>query len=168
LVDSGNFSSSTASITFKEDDDSEPETAYFGSWHTHNPSEHLVDGKHLQGEMHFVHYTADGTPRSVIAHRIEPSDDVKDSFFSQLPELFTTEQKSMDQDINLDLSSVSEIAGLWTYQGSLTTPPCSQGIRWFVVEEPLKVSNKDLQRWLRASKYSARPEQFLWEQHLNE
>lgn len=52
----------------------------------------------------------------------------------------------------------------WTYKGSLTSPPCTEGIRWFVARNVLFVSVEQMQAILAVSTYSARVEQEVWRQ----
>jgi carbonic anhydrase len=47
--------------------------------------------------------------------------------------------------------------GYWTYTGSLTTPPCTEGVRWFVFEEELSLSRDQLRTFGAIYKMNARP-----------
>ena len=40
--------------------------------------------------------------------------------------------------------------GYWTYMGSLTTPPCTEGVRWFVFEQPISISRTQLRAFADA------------------
>jgi carbonic anhydrase len=44
---------------------------------------------------------------------------------------------------------VVDDSGWYTYNGSLTTPPCTEGIRWFVQASPIKIVQKQMQRFLK-------------------
>lgn len=57
---------------------------------------------------------------------------------------------------------VEEQGRYWTYSGSLTTPPCSEGVRWFVVEEKFVLGDAQLQELLDVSRFSARRVQRVW------
>jgi carbonic anhydrase len=50
---------------------------------------------------------------------------------------------------------------LYSYSGSLTTPPCSQGVNWFVYHEPITASAAQIQRFARIFPLNARPVQRL-------
>lgn len=69
-----------------------------------------------------------------------------------------------DFDISGLLKEVGDFKDYWTYRGSLTTPPCSGGVRWWVSGEVLLGSDFQVayMRWV--SKFSARPVQPIWRQ----
>lgn len=68
----------------------------------------------------------------------------------------------------LALRDVGGFQKFYSYKGSLTTPPCTEGLRWFVSHEPLYVDDDTLQSIEAVSKYSARPTQQRWRHALNE
>lgn len=148
------------------------ETVYFKSWHTHAPSEHTIDGWSPKAEMHFVHYTADGTPRAVVGFLIDRTPQSQGSeFFSQLPPSpdFRSNSTVADIEINLNIA-INEVLGytdFFTYQGSLTTPPCKEGLRWFLAKEVIYMSDLQMQELLSVSTFSARPTQPVWLHNVN-
>jgi carbonic anhydrase len=46
--------------------------------------------------------------------------------------------------------------GYWTYEGSLTAPPCTEGVRWFVLEEPVELSRDQLRSFGALYKVNSR------------
>ena len=124
--------------------------------------------------MHFVHVDADGNPRSVLGFLIKPSPDnsTQSSFFNQIPQPFpdigSEEHVDMTLDTNLALEDAGGFDKLWSYKGSLTTPPCTEGLRWFVSQEYLYIDDETLQAILGVSRFSARPPQQRWRHELNE
>ena len=159
--------------SFRFAEDGEEEEAYLVGWHLHAPSEHVIDGKSTRAEMHFVHNDADGNTRSVLAFLIAPSgpNDTQSAFFDRIPQPFPQLDSDDEKEFNLDPSlAIEEVGGFteyWTYKGSLTTPPCTEGLRWFVAAEPLKVDNEMMEQILAVSMFSARPVQSLWMHDLN-
>lgn len=65
------------------------------------------------------------------------------------------------------LSEVANFSEFWTYEGSLTSPPCTEGIRWFVARNVLFVGVDQMREVLRVSTYSARVEQEVWQHGIN-
>ncbi|KAH7323927.1 alpha carbonic anhydrase [Rhexocercosporidium sp. MPI-PUGE-AT-0058] len=148
------------------------ETVYLLSWHTHAPSEHLIGGSRTRAELHLVHGDASGTPRGVIGLRINPcankSSNFLAQFISQIPGHASSTRTPIDSlDMSLALSEVGNLKFFWTYKGSLTTPPCSEGLRWWVAGKVLEVSDAQMQALLSVSLYSARVEQMVWNHAIN-
>lgn len=50
----------------------------------------------------------------------------------------------------------------WTYIGSLTRPPCTEGVRWFVLQQELSISRAQLNAFARLYPMNARPVQGLY------
>jgi carbonic anhydrase len=149
------------------------ETLYLLGWHIHSPADHLVEGERSKSEMHFVHANAEGHEKAVLAFRIDPGNSDA-AFFSQLPTMMgfnetgTEYEHEATMDLSLALDSVLHFNEFWSYAGSLTSPPCREGIRWFVARQIMFVGVKQMQTILGASSYSARVEQQVWQHRINE
>lgn len=121
--------------------------------------------------MHFVHVDAAGHEKAVLAFRLDPGNRDND-FFSQLPSVIGFDETNVTVeatlDLNLALASVLWFNEFWTYQGSLTSPPCHEGIRWFVARQILFTGVQQMRDILGASTYSARAEQEVWLHRINE
>ncbi|KAK7532060.1 carbonic anhydrase [Phyllosticta citribraziliensis] len=145
--------------------------AYLTGWHIHNPSEHTIGGHRSKGEIHFVFADAKGKYKAVLGIRIDPSASASSPFFDQMPELIhfneTDVQLSTTLDLGLALDQVNDFNDFWTYKGSLTTPPCTEGVRWFVASPILLTSIDQMKQLIRACTYSARPEQEVWLHDIN-
>ncbi|KAK7422696.1 hypothetical protein QQX98_001484 [Neonectria punicea] len=147
------------------------ETLYLAGWHIHAPADHSVGGDRSKAELHLVHVDAEGHEKAVLAIRLDPGNS-ENAFFSQLPaaigfnETEKTEVTTLDH--NLALESVFYFNEFWTYKGSLTSPPCHEGIRWFVARQILFTGVQQMRDILGASTYSARAEQEVWLHSINE
>lgn len=146
------------------------ETVHIGGWHIHTPADHSVGGHKPKAEMHFVLYTADGHERAVLGFMIHPGS--HDSvFFNQLPPIIgsndTITQKQATLDLKQALAEVNNFDEVWTYKGSLTTPPCTEGIRWFVARSELFIGVDQMRAILGASAYSSRRGQDVWLHEIN-
>ncbi|KAL2062647.1 hypothetical protein VTL71DRAFT_5719 [Oculimacula yallundae] len=147
------------------------QTVYLLSFHTHAPSEHLIGGQRTRAELHLVHGDAAGTPKGVVGIRVNPS--AKSSKFieqviSKTPGHESLTRAPMDGiDMSLALAEAGGVKKFWTYKGSLTTPPCSEGLRWWVAGDVMQVSDVQMQALLDVSVYSARNEQMVWNHGIN-
>lgn len=146
------------------------ETLYLRGWHLHAPADHSVGGARSKAELHMVHVNEEGEEGAVLAIRLDPG--VSPSrFFNQLPPMIgfndTTQIMGVDINPRLALDAVNEFNEFWTYQGSLTSPPCKEGIRWFVARSILFTSVDQMKEILGASTYSARAEQEVWLHNIN-
>jgi len=146
------------------------ETVYLKGWHIHSPADHSVGGDRSKAEMHFVHVNAAGAYRAVVAFRLDPGS-TDSPFFTQLPKMigFNSTQQYEGTPVNhrLALREVNMLNEFWTYKGSLTSPPCKEGVQWFVARTILFVSDRQMQDILRVSTYSARAEQEVWAHEIN-
>lgn len=121
-------------------------------FHFHFPSEHTVNGNHFAGEMHIVHQkegssgTSDLLVIGILLEQGNPTDDVL-RFWKRaglnaratLPEESETPEVSK---INLNWLGPQLDGGFYRYDGSLTTPPCSETVKWFVMAEPALVQQQ--------------------------
>ncbi|KAL8989356.1 MAG: hypothetical protein Q9169_008376, partial [Polycauliona sp. 2 TL-2023] len=157
-------------------------TVYLSGWHLHAPAEHPVDGQRSRSEMHLVHVTSTGSPAAVLGIRLDPGTGGTPSpFFAQLPPMIPFARRSGDdgdvmepevvQDVSISmdliLEEVARVQEFWTYKGSLTTPPCTEGLRWFVAGVVALTSVQQMQEILGACTFSTRVEQKVWQHDVN-
>lgn len=113
-------------------------------YHFHSPSEHTVGGKHYPMEMHLVHRSAAGA-LAVIGVFIEEGahNAAFDPVWSNLPQSkgAETHLENVTVDINQLLPSST---ASYRYDGSLTTPPCSEGVKWIVMATPIALSAEQI------------------------
>lgn len=124
--------------------------------------------------MHLVHVDEEGKPASVVGLRIEPSADphYKSEFFEDVgSNLIGFNDTAVREGVKLSpIKAIEEVGSLkdyWTYRGSLTTPPCTEGIRWFVSAQQLYVSDEQMVTLLEAGRFSNRVEQKVWKHEVN-
>jgi carbonic anhydrase len=112
-------------------------------FHFHTPSEHTVDGNHAPIEMHLVHKTADGTHTAVVAAFIVPGKENKEleKIWSVLPE----EEGAQASVAGFNLKKILPgKKNSYRYMGSLTTPPCSEGVFWNLLATPITMSTEQI------------------------
>ncbi|WP_106478163.1 carbonic anhydrase [Phytohalomonas tamaricis] len=126
----------------------------------HNPAEHAVNGKRSPMEIQLVHSdTLDNT--LIISVFIEPGDEsnVIDRLWSNVPAV----DRSMPLNGELTPDELLPAThDAWQYNGSLTTPPCTEGVSWWVMKQPIHASQQQIdqfRQWLDVD--SVRPLQPL-------
>lgn len=127
-------------------------------FHFHSPSEHTVDGKHFPMEMHLVHQAEDGT-LAVAAVLIEEGEHNKafDPIWAMLPD---ANQPSRDSELLIETTPLLPTEhSYYTYDGSLTTPPCSEHVTWAVLTTPVSLSKKQIMRFRAVINGNNRPVQ---------
>eukprot|EP01127_Copromyxa_protea_P019767 TRINITY_DN648_c0_g3_i1.p1 TRINITY_DN648_c0_g3~~TRINITY_DN648_c0_g3_i1.p1 ORF type:complete len:304 (-),score=49.17 TRINITY_DN648_c0_g3_i1:57-968(-) len=112
-------------------------------FHFHSPSEHTVDGKSFPLEVHFVHINPETRELAVVGFFYEIGEESKtiDAVLEKLEGL--PEGDSSDVTLSPKLPSTS--GDYWFYSGSLTTPPCTEDVNWFVSKDILTLSQKQLE-----------------------
>jgi len=114
-------------------------------FHFHHPGEAPVKGKLTDMEAHLVHKSADGK-LAVIAVRLRQDLDAPNAVLAtlwpHLPKTAGATDKVAEMVNAAGLLPADR--GYWTYTGSLTAPPCTEGVRWFVMEEELPLSRDQL------------------------
>jgi carbonic anhydrase len=121
-------------------------------FHFHTPSEHTLDGKSFDGEVHFVHKNAKGQ-LAVVGVMLKKGKEnaALAPIWDVLPTEVTKDAKTIEGK-SVDVSSLlSTKAGYYGYSGSLTTPPCSEGVSWFVLATPVEVSEGQLKKFHEAT-----------------
>jgi len=112
-------------------------------FHFHSPSEHTVDGKSFAMEIHFVHADEQGA-LAVVGVLIEEGKDhpVLKKLWSFMPE---HPGETNEQPIGIeDTALLPPTRDYFAYGGSLTTPPCSEGVKWIVLKTPVEASAEQI------------------------
>jgi carbonic anhydrase len=112
-------------------------------FHYHAPSEHALNGKLFPAELHIVHKSADGTLAVVgILFEAGAQNDAFQPFVANLPA-----EKSDVKDAGVKINAAELLPAIQTtyrYSGSLTTPPCSEGVHWNLMTTPVEISAEQL------------------------
>lgn len=107
--------------------------------HFHEPAEHTIDGVRYPLAIHMVHQSSKGAYLVLAVMAIEGITSAPFAFLESYLPLQKGETKNIDKAFNLNLNLPNN-KGYYHYTGSLTTPPCSEGVQWFVFKEPITVS----------------------------
>ena len=129
-------------------------------FHLHHPSEHRVDGKAFAMEAHFVHTDGNGG-LAVIGVFIVPgkANAVFNKIVSTMPE---EEGPPIPADPAINPNGLLPAQrAYYHYEGSLTTPPCSQTVDWLVFAHHIEAAEADIARFAKLYPMNARPLQKL-------
>lgn len=134
-------------------------TAYnFAQFHFHAPSEHEVNGMHYPVEIHFVNKTADGKLAvvGVFVKRGAENAAWKPFIDNMLKADATAENTKVELDWKAMLPANKTTM---RYTGSLTTPPCTEGVAWNIFTAPIEMSGDQINAFLEAYSGNNRPVQ---------
>lgn len=131
-------------------------------FHFHTPSEESIAGRRAPMDIHFVHRNEAGE-LAVVALQIEvggQDNPIIQQVWHDLPTTSGDTRSFAIQQYNAADLLPANLA-YWTFMGSLTTPPCSEGVRWVVLKEPTLLSPQQIEQFRKLFKMNARPLQPL-------
>lgn len=127
-------------------------------FHFHRPSEHLIAGKSFPMEVHFVHRTKTGTLGVVgvllTAGAANPVFAAITAVMPAKPGKVTAGLTAIDPNGLLPAGR-----GHYRYAGSLTTPPCSEDVDWFLLTDTLAIGSDHIAAFAKLYPMNARPAQ---------
>lgn len=112
-------------------------------FHFHSPSEHTIDGQSFAMEIHFVHADKDGK-LAVVGVLIEEGEEhpVLSQLWAFMPE---NPGEASQEPIGIEETDLlPPTRKYYAYGGSLTTPPCTEGVRWVVLKTPIHASARQI------------------------
>ena len=116
-------------------------------FHFHEPSEHVVNGESFPAELHFVHVKENGKIAVLgVLIRVGEENTTFQTILDNMPP--TPEEENADTGINIHPLSLLPYnkKDYYSLAGSLTTPPCSEGVDWYVMKEPSEISESQLEQ----------------------
>ena len=128
-------------------------------FHLHTHSEHLINGEAAALELHLVHQNPQGE-LAVVGVMIENG-----AINNDLQTVFASMPKQ--EGVNTANGTINASNFLpankshYTYTGSLTTPPCSEGVKWIVLQNPITASQAQIDAFTDIFQVNARPVQDL-------
>jgi carbonic anhydrase len=113
-------------------------------FHFHTPSENMINGEHFPFEAHFVHLDKDGNIAVVaVMFRYGKENEALKKFWAELP-VHEGEKHPVVMSSETVEALLPKNKEYYRFNGSLTTPPCSEGVRWFVMKTPLEISKEQV------------------------
>ena len=131
-------------------------------FHFHRPSEEKINGKAYEMTVHLVHADQQGT-LAVIAILIQNGQDnpLVHELWNDLPK--EKDKEEHFNNIQIDVARLLPAnRGYYTFDGSLTTPPCSEGVMWYVLKHPVTVTAAEIEQFSKLYRDNARPTQLLY------
>jgi carbonic anhydrase len=127
-------------------------------FHFHRPSEHTINGASFPMEAHFVHQNAAGSLAvvGVLMTGGRPNKTFNNLVLSMPNRAGPPVKADPKIDPNALLPSKRSY---YRYSGSLTTPPCSETVDWYLLTEPVQVADADINSFATLYKMNARPAQ---------
>ena len=114
--------------------------------HFHLNSEHTIDGKLYNMEMHVVHYNNNANDKNnlhmVIGYLFESGDNYEDNSF-----LNSIGFNTGNTVTNVNVQDIVKKEDVYYYKGSLTTPPCTEDVNWVVVKDIKKMSKSQFDKF---------------------
>ncbi|NPA87271.1 MAG: carbonic anhydrase family protein [Epsilonproteobacteria bacterium] len=126
-------------------------------FHFHTPSENTINGEYFPMEAHFVHSTKDGELAVVaVMFKIGKYNPALQKLVDNMPKKPGVKNNLCPANLKAkDLLPKS--LEYYRFNGSLTTPPCSEGVRWFVLKQPVEVSEKQIKAFEKVMGKNNRP-----------
>jgi len=130
-------------------------------FHFHTHSENTINNQYFQMEGHFVHKSKEGK-LAVIAVMFKKGryNPILEKLIRRIPKNF----KDINDISNLYLNLrelLPQDLSYYKFSGSLTTPPCTEGVTWIVLETPLEASSEQLEQFRKVLGDNYRPIQSL-------
>ncbi|WP_156954913.1 carbonic anhydrase family protein [Carnobacterium funditum] len=112
-------------------------------FHLHSPSEHTLDGEHFPIELHFVHKAQDGRLAVIAVFFKEGAGN--ETFEAILTDVNANEETTVASGLRLNVTELlPSNKSYYHYLGSLTTPPLTENVEWYVMENPIEVSAEQI------------------------
>lgn len=143
----------TIQVTVDEEDDFvlDGEKFTLRQYHFHTPSENQINGETFPLEAHFVHSKEDGDLAVVaVMFKVGKENPALVPLIDAMPKQ-QNKQVNINRQVDLRALFPADLH-YYRFSGSLTTPPCSEGIRWLVLKEPVTLSQAQLDAFKQALK----------------
>jgi len=137
-------------------------------FHFHRPSEEKINGKSFEMTLHLVHTDSEGK-LAVVTVLLQEGDDnfLVRELWKDMPT--EKEKEGVFDQVQIDVAQlVPSDHGYYTFSGSLTTPPCSEDVTWFVLKHEMTISRAEIEQFSKLYRNDARPTQPLYDRTVLE
>ncbi len=130
-------------------------------FHFHHPGEETIDGKTYPMEVHLMHQSSDGKIAGVVVF-LEAGDAnaTVQQIWDHMPMTKGGEEEIPGVEVN-PAGLLPGNPGYYVYRGSITAPPCTEGVTWIVLKTPVTVSAGQIEAFAKLYPHDVRPIQPL-------
>jgi carbonic anhydrase len=130
-------------------------------FHFHRPSEEYIHGKPYDMVAHFMHQASDGTVVGVaVLLKAGSANATIQQLWEHMPKTESKEEEIAEVEIN-PAGLLPHDTAYYTYIGSLTAPPCTEEVTWFVLKTPVDISAEQISAFAKLYPHDVRPLQPL-------
>ena len=130
-------------------------------FHFHHPSEEYLHGKPYAMAAHFMHVSSDGKVLGVaVMLKAGAANATVQHLWDHMPPAPGTEHEVAGLEVDPGTLLPHEL-GYFTYSGSQTAPPCTEGVTWIVLKTPVEVSAAQIETFAKLYPHDVRPVQPL-------
>ncbi len=130
-------------------------------FHFHRPSEEYINGKPYDMVAHLIHEAGDGKVAVVaVLLKAGSANSTVQQIWEHMPKTKSKEQEIAGVQVN-PAGLLPRDTAYYTYMGSLTAPPCTEGVTWFVLKTPVDISSQQIDAFAELYPHNVRPVQPL-------
>jgi carbonic anhydrase len=130
-------------------------------FHFHRPSEEYIQGKPYDMVVHLMHESSDGKIAGVaVLLKAGSANATIERIWEHMPKNQGKEEEVAGVEVDPG-GLLPSAAAYYTYMGSLTAPPCSEGVTWFVLKTPVEISQEQIDAFAKLYPHDVRPIQPL-------
>jgi len=130
-------------------------------FHFHRPSEEYIHGKQYDMVIHLMHKASDGKVAAVaVLLKAGSANATIQKLWRYMPKTAGKEEQIAGVEID-PAGLLPRDTSYYTYMGSVTAPPCTEGVTWFVLRTPMDVSVEEIREFAKLYPHDVRPVQPL-------
>jgi len=125
--------------------------------HFHHPSEEYINGKPYDMVLHLMHEASDGKIAGVaVLLKAGRANATIQQIWAHMPKTEGKEMEVPGVELN-PAGMLPQNSAYYTYRGSLTAPPCTEDVTWFVLKTPVDVSPEQIKAFAKLYPRDVRP-----------